>query len=82
MEADSLNCAILGDDVQPEQPEFALFIKEVVREMTAKAGQKCTAIRRIIVPQNQLENVKQALLKRLSATTVGDPAVEGSEWGH
>ncbi|MRF65474.1 phenylacetic acid degradation bifunctional protein PaaZ [Escherichia coli] len=81
MEADSLNCAILGDDVQPEQPEFALFIKEVVREMTAKAGQKCTAIRRIIVPKNQLENVKQALLKRLSATTVGDPAVEGVRMG-
>ncbi|EPO5266230.1 phenylacetic acid degradation bifunctional protein PaaZ [Providencia rettgeri] len=81
MEADSLNCAILGDDVQPDQPEFALFIKEVTREMTAKAGQKCTAIRRIIVPKKQLENVKQALLKRLSATTVGDPAIEGVRMG-
>ncbi|WP_273803871.1 MULTISPECIES: phenylacetic acid degradation bifunctional protein PaaZ [Providencia] len=81
MEADSLNCAILGNDVQPEQPEFALFIKEVTREMIAKAGQKCTAIRRIIVPQNQLDNVKQALLKRLSGTTMGDPAVDGVRMG-
>lgn len=81
MEADSLNCAILGDDVKPEQPEFTLFIKEVVREMTAKAGQKCTAIRRVIVPKNQLDNVKQALLKRLSTITVGDPAVEGVRMG-
>lgn len=81
MEADSLNCAILGHDVQPEQPEFTLFIKEVAREMTAKAGQKCTAIRRIIVPKNQLENVKQALLKRLSGITVGDPAVDGVRMG-
>ncbi|TOM54263.1 aldehyde dehydrogenase family protein, partial [Vibrio parahaemolyticus] len=55
--------------------------KEVVREMTAKAGQKCTAIRRVIVPKNQLENVKQALLKRLSSTTMGDPAVEGVRMG-
>lgn len=81
MEADSLNCAILGNDVQPEQPEFELFIKEVIREMTAKAGQKCTAIRRIIVPQNQLDNVKQALLKRLSAITMGDPAIDGVRMG-
>lgn len=81
MEADSLNCAILGVDVQPEQPEFSLFIKEIVREMTSKAGQKCTAIRRIIVPKSQLEVIKQALLKRLSGVTVGDPAVEGVRMG-
>lgn len=81
MEADSLNCAILGSDVQLESPEFALFIKEVTREMTAKAGQKCTAIRRIIVPKSQLEHVKQALLKRLSGVTVGDPAVDGVRMG-
>ncbi|HEC8327958.1 TPA: phenylacetic acid degradation bifunctional protein PaaZ [Providencia rettgeri] len=81
MEADSLNCAILGSDVQPEQSEFNLFIKEVIREMTAKAGQKCTAIRRIIVPKEREEQVKQALLKRLSATTVGDPAVDGVRMG-
>lgn len=65
MEADSLNCCVLGDDVTPEQPEFALFIREVVREMTAKAGQKCTAIRRIIVPQAQVKAVSDALVARL-----------------
>ncbi|EFB73005.1 phenylacetic acid degradation protein paaN [Providencia rustigianii DSM 4541] len=81
MEADSLNCAILGSDVLPESPEFALFIKEIAREMTAKAGQKCTAIRRIIVPKSQLENVKHALLKRLSGVTMGDPAVDGVRMG-
>lgn len=81
MEADSLNCAILGSDVLPESPEFVLFIKEIAREMTAKAGQKCTAIRRIIVPKSQLENVKHALLKRLSGVTMGDPAVDGVRMG-
>ncbi|MEQ1963337.1 phenylacetic acid degradation bifunctional protein PaaZ [Xenorhabdus khoisanae] len=75
MEADSLNCCILGEDVTPDMPEFGLFIKEVVREMTVKAGQKCTAIRRIIVPVGQMEDVKQALLKRLSGVTVGDPTL-------
>ncbi|MGL5953606.1 MAG: aldehyde dehydrogenase family protein, partial [Providencia rustigianii] len=81
MEADSLNCAILGSDVLPESPEFVLLIKEIAREMTAKAGQKCTAIRRIIVPKSQLENVKHALLKRLSGVTMGDPAVDGVRMG-
>lgn len=75
MEADSLNCCILGEDVTPDMPEFGVFIKEVVREMTVKAGQKCTAIRRIIVPVGQMEDVKQALLKRLSGVTVGDPTL-------
>lgn len=74
MEADSLNCCILGEDVTPEMPEFAIFIKEVVREMTTKAGQKCTAIRRVIVPAAQMDAVQQALLKRLGGVTVGDPA--------
>ncbi|MEG2114519.1 MAG: phenylacetic acid degradation bifunctional protein PaaZ [Hafnia sp.] len=74
MEADSLNCCILGEDVTPDMPEFAIFIKEVVREMTTKAGQKCTAIRRVIVPAAQMEAVQHALLKRLSGVTVGDPA--------
>ena len=64
MEADSLNCCVLAEDVTPEMPEFALFIKEVCREMTAKAGQKCTAIRRIIVPAAQVAAVRQALLQR------------------
>ncbi|MFW0765749.1 phenylacetic acid degradation bifunctional protein PaaZ [Trabulsiella odontotermitis] len=81
MEADSLNCCVLGDDVTPEQPEFALFIREVVREMTAKAGQKCTAIRRIIVPQAQVQAVSDALIARLEKVTVGDPAQEGVKMG-
>jgi oxepin-CoA hydrolase/3-oxo-5,6-dehydrosuberyl-CoA semialdehyde dehydrogenase len=81
MEADSLNCCVLGNDVTPEMPEFDIFIKEVVREITTKAGQKCTAIRRIIVPQKLLENVQIALGKRLKTTTIGDPAVEGVRMG-
>lgn len=81
MEADSLNCCVLGEDVTPEQPEFALFIREVVREMTAKSGQKCTAIRRIIVPQAQLENVVQALKAKLEKIQPGDPAQEGVKMG-
>lgn len=81
MEADSLNCCVLGEDVTPEQPEFALFIREIVREMTAKAGQKCTAIRRIIVPQAQLENVTQALKAKLEKIQPGDPAQEGVKMG-
>jgi len=74
MEADSLNCAILGQTVEPSDPEFELFIKEVVREMTVKAGQKCTAIRRVIVPQNKLEAVLEALKQELSQVTLGDPS--------
>jgi oxepin-CoA hydrolase/3-oxo-5,6-dehydrosuberyl-CoA semialdehyde dehydrogenase len=81
MEADSLNCCVLGEDVTPEQPEFALFIREVVREMTAKAGQKCTAIRRIIVPQAQIDAVSEALIARLEKVVVGDPAQEGVKMG-
>ncbi len=81
MEADSLNCCVLGSDITPEQPEFALFIREVVREMTAKAGQKCTAIRRIIVPQSQLDTVRQALVEKLDAVKFGDPAQEGVKMG-
>jgi oxepin-CoA hydrolase/3-oxo-5,6-dehydrosuberyl-CoA semialdehyde dehydrogenase len=81
MEADSLNCCVLGADVTPNKPEFDIFIKEVVREMTTKAGQKCTAIRRIIVPQALLEDVQIALGKRLATNTMGDPAVEGVRMG-
>ena len=80
MEADSLNCCVLGEDITPEQPEFALFIREVVREMTTKAGQKCTAIRRII-PQAQVHAVSEALIARLQKVTVGDPAQEGVKMG-
>ncbi|MBB1199390.1 phenylacetic acid degradation bifunctional protein PaaZ [Enterobacteriaceae bacterium 89] len=81
MEADSLNCCVLGEDVTPSHPEFALFIREVVREMTAKAGQKCTAIRRIIVPQAQIDAVSEALIARLQGVKMGDPAVEGVKMG-
>lgn len=81
MEADSLNCSVLGPDVSPEMPEFDLFIKEVSREITSKAGQKCTAIRRILVPSNRAEDVKIALGKRLLSTTIGDPAVDGVRMG-
>jgi oxepin-CoA hydrolase / 3-oxo-5,6-dehydrosuberyl-CoA semialdehyde dehydrogenase len=81
MEADSLNCSILGAGVEPDQPEFDLFVREVVKEMTAKTGQKCTAIRRIIVPDARLDAVTDALTKRLAGVRVGDPAVEGVRMG-
>jgi len=81
MEADSLNAAILARDAAPGTPEFDLFIKEVRREMTTKAGQKCTAIRRIIVPADFVEDVQLALAKSLAQTTVGDPRVEGVRMG-
>lgn len=81
MEADSLNCCVLGNDVEPTMPEFDIFIKEVVREMTTKAGQKCTAVRRILVPENKIEIVQEALKKRLNQTIVGDPMMEGVRMG-
>ena len=81
VEADSLNAAILGEDAVPGTPEFDLFIKECRREMVTKAGQKCTAIRRIIVPENLLDEVQKALSKELSKTTVGDPSVDGVRMG-
>ncbi len=81
MEADSLNCCVLGSDVTPNMPEFDIFIKEVQREITTKAGQKCTAVRRIIVPNNLVEDVQIALGKRLAATKIGDPNVEGVRMG-
>ena len=80
-ERDSLNCAILGPDAEPGGAEFDLFIKEVTREMTVKAGQKCTAIRRIIVPQSRMEAVQAALVKRLGSVTVGDPRQEATRMG-
>ncbi len=81
MEADSLNCCVLGTDVTPDKPEFDIFIKEVTREITTKAGQKCTAVRRIIVPENLLEDVHIALGKRLAQNIIGDPNVEGVRMG-
>lgn len=73
VEADSLNACLLGPDATPGTEEFDIFIKEVCREMTVKAGQKCTAIRRAIVPQNLVEEVGAALKKRLSQVVLGDP---------
>ncbi len=80
-EADSLNCAILAPDVTPDDEEFDLFVKEVAREMTVKAGQKCTAIRRIIVPQNRIDAVAERLAARLAKVVVGDPSKEGVKMG-
>lgn len=81
LEADSLNCCVLGPDVKPGSAEFDIFIKEVTREITTKAGQKCTAIRRVMVPANMVEDVQIALGKRIQGTTVGDPSVEGVRMG-
>ncbi|MEO7962943.1 MAG: phenylacetic acid degradation bifunctional protein PaaZ, partial [Gemmatimonadaceae bacterium] len=81
MEADSLNCSILGPDAVPGTEEFDLFVKEVVREMTSKAGQKCTAIRRTIVPDTMMGDVVAALSKRLGDVKIGDPATEGVRMG-
>lgn len=81
MEADSLNCCVLGKDVLPGSIEFDIFIKEIQREITVKAGQKCTAVRRIIVPENLIEEVQISLGKRLASTTIGDPNVEGVRMG-
>jgi oxepin-CoA hydrolase/3-oxo-5,6-dehydrosuberyl-CoA semialdehyde dehydrogenase len=80
-EQDSLNASILGPDVTPGTAEFDLFIKEVHREMTTKAGQKCTAIRRIIAPEAQVQNVIEALSARLDKTVIGDPRAEGVRMG-
>ncbi len=81
MEADSLNCSILGATVQPGAPEFDLFVKEVAREMTVKAGQKCTAIRRAIVPRDRIDAVSEALCARLGKLPLGNPAVDGVKMG-
>jgi len=80
-EADSLNCAILAPDVTPDDEEFDLFVKEVAREMTVKAGQKCTAIRRAIVPRRHLDALAAKLRDRLAKVSIGDPAVEGVKMG-
>ncbi|ADZ70576.1 phenylacetic acid degradation bifunctional protein PaaZ [Polymorphum gilvum] len=81
MEADSLNAAILGPDAGPGSEEFDLFVREVVREMTVKAGQKCTAIRRVLVPRGACEAVISALGARLGKTSLGNPAEEGVRMG-
>jgi oxepin-CoA hydrolase/3-oxo-5,6-dehydrosuberyl-CoA semialdehyde dehydrogenase len=81
LEADSLNACVLGSDAEPGTPEFDLFIKEVRKEMTVKCGQKCTAIRRIIVPHHLTEAVREALSKALDQTTMGDPRNEKVRMG-
>ncbi len=81
MEADSLNCIVLGDDVNPDMPEWDIFIKEVRKEMTTKCGQKCTAIRRIFVPQHKMEDIQIALSKALAQTTIGNPLNEKVRMG-
>ncbi len=81
LEADSLNACVLGADAVPGTAEFDLFIKEVQKEITVKTGQKCTAVRRIIVPENLVEDVETALSKRLDKNVIGDPSVEGVRMG-
>ncbi len=81
MEADSLNCIVLGEDVTPAEPEWDIFIKEVRREMTLKAGQRCTGIRRIFVPDNKMEEVWKAIAASLSQTTIGNPLNEKVRMG-
>jgi oxepin-CoA hydrolase / 3-oxo-5,6-dehydrosuberyl-CoA semialdehyde dehydrogenase len=81
MEADSLNCLILGEDVEPGSTEWDLFIKEIRKEMTVKAGQKCTAVRRIFVPQQKLDAAQQAIREALAQTVIGNPANEKVRMG-
>lgn len=73
MEADSLNCIVMGEDVQPGMPEWDIFIKEIRKEMTLKAGQRCTGIRRIFVPTTKMEDVWKAIGTSLSQTAIGNP---------
>ncbi|MBL7913690.1 MAG: phenylacetic acid degradation bifunctional protein PaaZ [Bacteroidia bacterium] len=81
MEADSLNFSMLGPEAKPGSAEFGLFIREVTREMTVKAGQKCTAIRRILVPEHLTDAVVSELKLKLAAVKLGNPAVEGVKMG-
>lgn len=81
VEADSLNAAVLGRDVKEEAETFELFVRDVVKDMTQKAGQKCTAIRRVFVPESMLDTVSQALSERLAENAVGDPSQKGVRVG-
>jgi len=81
VEADSLNAAILGPDAEADSATFDLFVGDVARDMTQKAGQKCTAIRRVFVPRETLDDAKQALVEALSAIRVGDPALKEVRMG-
>ena len=81
LEADSLNATVLGLHAKPGTAEFDLFIKETVKEITVKAGQKCTAIRRIIVPEDFIDEVQKGISARLESTKIGDPSIEGVRMG-
>jgi oxepin-CoA hydrolase/3-oxo-5,6-dehydrosuberyl-CoA semialdehyde dehydrogenase len=81
MEADSLNCIVMGEDVVPAMPEWDIFIKEIRKEMTLKAGQRCTGVRRIFVPENKMEDVWKAIAASLSQTTIGNPLNEKVRMG-
>ena len=81
LEADSLNATVLGEKAVPGTVEFDLFIKETVKESTVKCGQKCTAVRRILVPDNLLEEVQKGITARLASTKIGDPSQEGVRMG-
>ena len=81
MEADSLNCIVLGNDVQPGMPEWEIFVKEIRKEMTLKAGQRCTGIRRIFVPENKTEEVWLAVATALAKTPIGNPLNDSVRMG-
>ncbi len=81
MEADSLNCIVLGENVTPDKPEWDIFIKEIRKEMTLKAGQRCTGIRRIFVPENKMEDVWKAISASLAQTVIGNPLSEKVRMG-
>ena len=81
MEADSLNCLVLGEDVIPGSADWDIFVKEIKKEMTVKAGQKCTAVRRIFVPENRMEEAWKAISQALSQTVIGNPKNEKVRMG-
>lgn len=81
VEADSLNAAVWGPDTRLDSPTGELFLRDVVREVTQKAGQKCTAVRRILVPAEQIEAVQEALVARLEDVVTGNPAADGVTMG-
>jgi 3,4-dehydroadipyl-CoA semialdehyde dehydrogenase len=81
VEADSLNAAVLGPDVEPRSDMYELFLKDVVRDMTQKAGQKCTAIRRVLVPQEFSSSVREDFIELLGGVRVGDPKFEDTRMG-
>jgi len=81
VEADSLNAAVLGPDADPASETYDFFLKDVLRDITQKAGQKCTAIRRVMVPAHVADRVRDDLAERLRAVTVGNPAHEGVRMG-